>query len=322
MQTLKEMLESADTTKLSAGGNSMVNPFGGTGVERVSTSVPLKRFGPQGIQEQPKQQEPVQKPIVVPVQKQIVEEPIVKKVETQLYEAPLNKDVLICQPMYKVVDPLVCFVKTILFDKETMGYATQMGDAMIVHTRNHLADVFMRSKSEWLLFWDDDMIPPCGRPDWSKAYVPGMPKDYPESFLKINPIARLKSHGKTVIGGLYFGRRSPHGPICSKTPETLDAISKAPCEEIIPVDWVGTGFLLIHRSVFEAIQKNFPELSPKHSHNAWERIWDYFHADVQGAEDVSFCARAKQSGHQPYVDLSTVIFHLGTAAYGPWSQGK
>jgi len=39
---------------------------------------------------------------------------------------------------------------------------------------------------------------------------------------------------------------------------------------------------------------------------------------VLGAgEDVQFCTRAAQAGHQPHVDLGVVCAHVGGMAFGP-----
>lgn len=231
------------------------------------------------------------------------------------------KDLMILRPAYKLVDDLVAHATLALFDKPTMSYEARRGDAVIDHTRNYLTHQFMQSGYEWALWWDDDMIPPVGNPGWSKQNVPGIPDNYPDNFLRLNPIDRLRSHKKTIVGGLYYARGGNHVPVCQRT--DIEALRKAPNTTLLPRDWVGTGFLLTHRSVFEDMQKKFPELAPKQdSQNPWERVWQYFYPDKMHAEDVSFCARAREAGHQPYVDCSVVVFHLGTTAFGPWDYGK
>jgi hypothetical protein len=245
-----------------------------------------------------------------------------KKIEPVTMATPsgvVKKKLLILRPTYKLVDDVVSHTTLALFDRTTMGYDKQSGDAMIYHSRNLLADRFMKSGYEWALWWDDDIIPPIGNANWSYSHVPSLPKSYPEAFLRINPIVRLISHGKTIIGGLYYNRRPPHVAICERG--DIEVLKKAPIDTIIAREWVGTGFLLTHRSVFEDIQKNYPELAPKKGLvNVWESVWNYFQPSEMQAEDVSFCKRAKESGHQPYVDCGVVCFHLGTASYGPWNQ--
>lgn len=242
--------------------------------------------------------------------------PVANEVSEQL-----SKDsVMILRPSYKVTDELVAYVTHKL--SRGCEYEIAKGDAVIFHARNMLADKFMQSDCEWSLWWDDDMVASTGDTVWMKKHIPGIPRNYPDNFLLQNPIKKLLSHNKTIIGGLYFGRMGAHNAICQRTtedPKTL--FNNCPREEIIPRDWVGTGFLLVHRSVYEAIQQNFQDLKPNlNSKNHWERVWNYFAPTEQQAEDVSFCKRALAAGHQPYVDLSTVIFHLGSTVYGPWSQ--
>jgi hypothetical protein len=248
--------------------------------------------------------------------------PVKESKPTETTEGPdePRKKLMILRPTYKLVDDLVLHATLATFDRTAMAYDRQGGDAMIYHSRNLLADRFMESGYEWALWWDDDIIPPIGNANWTYSHVPGVPTTYPASFLNMQPIPRLLSHGKTLIGGLYYGRKVPHAPICDRSGE-ITALTKAPVDAIVPRDWVGTGFLLVHRSVFEDIQKKFPELAPKKGPvNVWEKVWGYFHPSEMQAEDVSFCLRAKASGHQPFVDCGVVCAHLGTAAYGPWSR--
>ena len=246
---------------------------------------------------------------------------VVKGKKGTLSEAVEVKDVMILRPTLRDVHALVHHATLSLFNRNTYGYDAQVGDAVISHSRNLLADRFMKSGFTWALWWDDDIVPPTGNVNWMRANIAGMPPAYPAQFLQINPIQRMKSHGKTLVGGLYFGRKHPYVAICERTTDTAGTFGNVPRQQLLPVGWVGTGFMLVHRSVFEAMQAKFPELAPKSGAvNAYERVWDYFRPDRDQAEDVSFCKRANECGHQPYVDLSVVAFHVGDYAFGPWNQ--
>lgn len=114
--------------------------------------------------------------------------------------------------------------------------------------------------------------------------------------------------------------------------------------------------MLIHRSVFEDIEKRFPRIArgPDKKGGQWftssevslvdqmEKAKEALEGPLTGekaykalqlleaatasaktennlgcGEDVSFCLRAKAAGHQPYVDMGLVCGHLGHCVYGP-----
>lgn len=296
--------------------------FDGQKLVQVEVNAPLKVSQSTPSME-PVEQAPVEKPVVPPTAKKVAKKAVqVKSVSSSdLEEAEPIKDVMILRPVLRDVHSLVHHATLAVFDKNTMGYDAQTGDAIIAHSRNLLADRFMKSDYEWALWWDDDVVPPIGNAAWSKQNIQSMPGGYPDKFLNINPVRRLQSHGKTIIGGLYFGRKRPWAAICERTTQTVGQFANVPRVEIRPVGWVGTGFLLVHRSVFEDVMTRFKGLAPKAGAvNPYEKVWDFFKPDRDQAEDVSFCQRAKECGHQPYVDLSVVCTHVGDYCFGPWNN--
>lgn len=232
------------------------------------------------------------------------------------------------------------------------------GDAFVAHTRNTCADVFLQSSLEYMLMIDDDMVVPFGNGDWYRANTGW---DYPEPFGSFNTLDRLLSHGKTLVGALYFGRQQGYSkPVFNEGASNKIADADArntPRDEIKPTKWVGTGCMLIHRSVFEDIEKRFPNLSrgpnkkggqwftsSEHTAMDWirkceemlttgpmtgEKAYQAHQMMVQAqgeakgnsglgmGEDVTFCLRAAQAGHQPYVDFGLVAGHMGYHCYGP-----
>ncbi len=137
-----------------------------------------------------------------------------------------------------------------------------------------------------------------------------------------------------------------------------DYIARQPRDEIRPTRWVGTGSMLIHRSVFEDIEKKFPFLGRDHEGKHCNFFTSSEHDLRNGAdealqilddmsvsaearcahvhkllidlkakteayarlgtgEDVIFCHRAAQSGHQPFVDFGTISGHIGVKVFGP-----
>jgi len=211
-----------------------------------------------------------------------------------------------------------------------------------------------------MLTIDDDMVVGFGNGAWFNAHT-GF--DFPEPFASMNALDRLMSHGKTLIGGLYFGRHASAGPVYNEgaaNPKEAEYARGAPYNLIKPTKWVGTGCMLIHRSVFEDIEKRFPRIArgPNKKGGQWFTSTEVSLLDrvaqakeslegpltgekaykaltilesalasarqentLGSGEDVAFCVRASAAGHQAYVDMGLVCGHLGHCCYGPRNTG-
>jgi hypothetical protein len=260
-----------------------------------------------------------------------------------------NKRVLIALPWYRAAHPLTTVALLNLFQKDCMATSISFGDAFIAHARNKLASKFLASKFDWMLMLDDDMVPPCGNAAWFNEQTK---LKFPEWAAGFNTIERLISHGKTLIGATYFGRSPGAPPVFAEgISRNEDLLRTGPRNEIIPTKWIGTGCLMFHRSVFTAIEEKFPHLSREQNngtgqwftssehdlHRAVEEAIlllesganfrviqevleagkrkSQVHSSMGMGEDVQFCVRATQAGHQPYVDLGLWNGHYGPACY-------
>jgi hypothetical protein len=258
-------------------------------------------------------------------------------------------------PWQKTANPLTAFCIQRLVDTRRCALTMNHGDAFLVHSRGAIADVFLKSSLEWLLTIDDDMLLPVGNADVFRSYTGW--KDFPEPYASFNVLDRLMSHGKSLVGALYFGRQSLNSPPVyaegMSNKAEADYARKGPHDLIKPTQWVGTGCMLIHRTVFEDIEKRFPNLARVEGKDGlWfcsteaslrlgcEKIFSKLQGDLTptGAheaavalgrlialakaenprgcgEDVAFCLRAAASGHVPYVDMGLRCGHLGTFCY-------
>jgi hypothetical protein len=268
-----------------------------------------------------------------------------------------SKDLALLLPWYKSTNPLTAFCLLALFDRTRMATMLNFGDAFIIHSRNVLVRQFLESGFPWSLWIDDDMIVPWGNATWFNN-VTGF--GLPEKFAGMHAINRLRSHNKSLVGALYFGRHRGGKPMycegCTIAGEEAFARS-GPHLTVKPTRWVATGCLLVHRSVYLDIQAKFPELAPRHPREPWNfftpsehdlvrhvsaamnRLEDPHKSaedKVQEAltlleagrkhsraasylgqgEDVCFCVRAAQAGHQPFVDLGLLCGHHGSIVYG------
>lgn len=267
-----------------------------------------------------------------------------------------GRKVCILLPSYKTMHPATAFSIMSFYDRRRMQVLLDFGDAFIAHSRNKLAAGFLKSKCEWALTIDDDMVA-TSRGKWFNQFT-GF--DFPDEFANLNPVDRLLSHGKTLVGALYFGRWRHGKPVFAEGahPKEEELARRAPMNLLKPTKWVGTGAMLIHRTVFTDIEKRFPHLSRGEDGNGgnWfsssehdlrvacdealkvlsdqgaseasrlsqaeslirrAQVLSNRHSSLGTGEDVQFCIRAAQSGHQPYVDFGLVAGHVGNLTYGP-----
>lgn len=141
--------------------------------------------------------------------------------------------------------------------------------------RNKCVEKFLATECTHLLFWDSDTIG-----------IPGA-------------IEKLLKANKPVIGATVYKKGGDHVPCFGfwvperqiyRTPLPF------PYNQIMPVDMVGTGFMLIAREVFEKVPP------------PWFQCYDKGNAQ----EDIYFCLKAKKFGFQVYVDTGLNLGHIAT----------
>lgn len=271
-----------------------------------------------------------------------------------------SKKVMVVLPWQKQVSPITSFCVSQIIDRRRTATVLNFGDAFVAHSRNSCADIFLKSECDYMLTIDDDLVVGFGNPSWFNAHTDF---NLSEPFASFNALDRLMSHGKTLVGGLYFGRhKSAKAVYCEamSNEKENDYARGAPYNLIKATKWVGTGCLLIHRSVYEDIEKRFPRLArgPDKKGGQWftsteasfmdsvERAKGALEGPLNGekaynalallesalamarhenalgcGEDVSFCLRAMAAGHTPYLDMGLVCGHLGHCCYGPKNTG-
>jgi len=226
-----------------------------------------------------------------------------------------KKNLIIGLPFYKSTNPHTLFALMCLQDKHhpKIGFDI-ITRTMIVQARNILATRFMKTTADWLLMIDDDMVFPCGRAD---LYTNRFGAKADEPFASMDIVSRLLSHKKPLVGALYFGRhengRAQYAEALADDAENRYA-HDAPYNELKPTKWLATGGMLIHRSVFEAIEKKFPDImSDKNDNTTGNGYFTPIAANC--GEDMSFCTRASDCDIQSYVDMGCMMGHIGSKSY-------
>jgi hypothetical protein len=267
--------------------------------------------------------------------------------KTQQAEWEGRKLAILC-PAYKTIHPYTMFSLLGMWDRSKMGFILRMGDAFIAHARNALVKDFLATGLEWSFWADDDVIYPMGNGTWFNA-VTGL--NLRPELAANHTLNRLLSHNKTVVGGLYFGRARDGKPMFSEGANDpgVAADTRRNPGPLKLTKWVGTGCLLVHRSVYTSIVQQFPHLDG-HWFTSGEHdlVWAMERAKAEvvngtreeariileealqkarlnspmgAGEDVQFCLRAAQAGHQVFVDTGLVCAHVGNTAFGPMNTG-
>lgn len=142
----------------------------------------------------------------------------------------------------------------------------------------------LESGAEWLFFLDSDVIPP---PDC---------------------VPRLLSRGKPLVSGLYCRRSPPHGvPVAIKNNQWVTQFRAG---DLLEVDVVGAGCLLIHRSILEKLPPQDPTTGKHWFH--W-RV-DYPKEDPRPhmSEDFNFNLWVREKlGIPTYLDTAVQCKHVG-----------
>lgn len=224
-----------------------------------------------------------------------------------------GRDIFVGWPWYKTSNPVTAAVNVAMaldFGRDKIRFDMSIGDSKIEHSRNRLAHKFLETDAKWLFMIDDDIIPSIGRPIWMRHWVYGA-RTLSDLPLQRHVIHRLMGAGKDIVGAAYFGRQEGGAIMCSDP--SLAPRARVYEDAVVPVNWIGTGCILIHRRVFDGIRAKYGDTLKI---NVPDYDYDYFRPfDSSGGEDVAFCTRAKESGFQPHIDLGLPTFHVGYKTY-------
>jgi hypothetical protein len=213
--------------------------------------------------------------------------------------------VFIGVPVYGSVDvhffaALMDFIKAAKDFPHTLHYVA--GDSLVSRARNTITMEFLKSDCTHLLFIDSDLV------------------------FSIDQIKRLISHGESIIGGFYPKKKdgAPElvfNPTIPPTP--MDS------RRLTEVRYIGTGFMLIAREVFEKMIAELGDdivfkvdTKEKVGFDFWP-VGVYKYADGSRrylSEDWYFCQRALDLGFRIFGDNGIMLKHSGNALYPLKSQ--
>jgi hypothetical protein len=187
-----------------------------------------------------------------------------------------------------------------LLRQPNVQYAPQVGDALMERTRSISATYFLRhTDADVHLSIDSDIV--------------GFTV---EDTLRMCELAEQYD----VVGANYIGRsRDRPQPFVQQFigEPIVYAFDHTP----VPVKWLATGFLAIHRRVFEKLAEGLTLLhasKPFAFYNFYgtcEYEDDELGEPILLSEDYAICHRAREAGFGIYVDPAVRVGHMGTYTY-------
>lgn len=206
----------------------------------------------------------------------------------------MKKDVMIGFPVYdhRAEISIVQEIYACMHDPNNPVSILQYynGDSLIPRARNKIAQMFLDSTNDYLMFIDSDIR---------------FRKDH---------IARLRSFDKPIVGGVYFKKKLPYEPV-------MNAFIRQEGPLAVMRE-IGTGFMMIRRDVLESMRDADPENIYRYDRDEWDgEKWgyDWFKTGVKNqrylSEDYYFCQEAAERGFATYLDQSIITQHIGRKDY-------
>jgi hypothetical protein len=191
-----------------------------------------------------------------------------------------------------------------------MGLTVRMlgGDALITRARNILVDEFLKlPDATHLLFIDADI------------------------GFEADQVFRLLAADKDVCGAAYplkgrIGGEMHYVVDIIPGGEAIDGFARA--------SYLGTGFMMIRRSVFDRFAAHYPAIAYRGLHapmnipgreGGHHAFFDCMIDPVSGiylSEDFTFCKRWVEMGGEIWVDLDSRLTHIGATEYRGDLSGK
>lgn len=169
------------------------------------------------------------------------------------------------------------------------------GCSVVSRARNVIADQFLKSDCDHLLFIDADMT------------------FNPEDVLRL----LAWNQNKGIVAGAYEARKEGKIYIL-----TLDSKNNAVVMDnmgLVKAKRVATGFMMIQRQVFTQLAKLHPEWLHKDNADPTKTLHSFFDflSTPEGyvGEDFLFCQRAIDAGFEIWIDPTIKLGHMGVHEY-------
>jgi len=169
-------------------------------------------------------------------------------------------------------------------------------ESLIPRARNEHARAFLESEYEALMFIDADI-------------------EFTEK-----DVAKLWNMDQDIAVGCYVMKRPGAAYAAWRQGKLVELADLEASAGIFQVDYAGTGFMLIRRSVFEKMRTELPEQILPYETKDQKTAWNFFGLEVRNgcllSEDYCFCQNWTDIGGSIWMDPTVRLLHHGSYAYG------
>ena len=210
----------------------------------------------------------------------------------------VGKKLFIGLPAYdfKISVKLAISLAEFCVKAQAHGVAVQLGNisgcSVVSRARNSIAKMFLESDCDHLLMVDADMI------------------------INADDIFRLMAFNQVrpIVAGVGCARKKEK-VYFSMLDNDEDGNILMDSMGLVKAKRVGTGFIMIQRTVFETLKQKHPEWEYfDHNHNdKMVAFFDFHLSQEEGymGEDFVFCERARQAGFSVWIDPTIKLGHMG-----------
>ena len=221
-----------------------------------------------------------------------------------------GKKLFVALPIYRTVD--VHTVKSLIdlvvqqmhHGRFDMMMDTHAGECPIGRCRNDLTHTFLKSDCTHILFVDSDIK------------------------FTYEQVEKMLSHDVDIVGGFYTIKQDGPVRLCCNT---LNTVSKPNEDNLVQMKYMGTGFLMVTRRVFEVMAQEMGESLSYIDDTDHKTVkHDFWRMGVATdpatgkrrwlSEDWQFCQFAIDLGFSIWADAAILLEHCGTAIYPLQSQ--
>jgi len=232
-----------------------------------------------------------------------------------------NKSIFIATPMYGgmcsagYTESLVNTVMELVSKGYHIQYCSLINESLITRARNTLTQIFLQSDCQHLLFIDADQT-------FRGVDIERM---YQEEKDVLGAVVPMKSINWTSVREAVLEAKvdlTVHTGQFNVNP--IDHSEKIDATKVFEVKYVGTGMMLINRSVFEKLA----DTTKKYKHNTSEvygikrgqYIYDYWNLTIDEqeellSEDYQFCKAWRDNGGKVHAVAYPEIMHFGTYGF-------